>query len=251
MYVCILPRKNYKSVELLRPKNPLIAGILINPKLDSYQDGMEGQALALCTAITSTSESETPEQAIPLIEQFVKDHGKSPWNLCFAFEAYMFIGEESRAEEVINAAHKEFPEDLLVLSQMGMLYIQTGNTENIPSLFGQHRDLNTLYPQGTTFSIKAVHNWAFVLGGYFVFSDDFESAQQYLIALQEISPEHDATQQLEELIADAQEFDEMITDCDDEDCDDEECGDEEFCELDEDYEYEEEDEDEEDNKADA
>jgi tetratricopeptide (TPR) repeat protein len=176
-------------MELINPKHTLCSGIMINPAIELYEHGIPTEAISEYHAIMGATTTK-PEEAITLLDDFVKKHQHNPFVLCFAIDTYEFLKHEEKSAAMLKQACEQFPHDLLVLTHSASNNIQEGNFEAIPNIFNNKDSLCELYPAGTTISLRALLDWAHTFVSYYSFTQQFEKAQTYVALLHEVCPDH-------------------------------------------------------------
>lgn len=114
--------------------------------------------------------------------------------------AYQLSGDSEKQEAQVIENLRRNPDYFFARAAYAELYFRRGDYDKIPEAFGGHFDLQSLYPDRTTFHVSEVVAFHGLTGLYLANTGKLDEAQVLLDLLQRVHPEHDLTQFLETTI---------------------------------------------------
>ncbi len=138
-----------------------------------------------------------PQKAIPGLLELKEKYPDMPQIYNFLAAAYSILGDDEKADAVIDEILQKRPDYLFARINKAQIYLAKKEYEKIPELFGHKFDLKLLYPHRKVFHISEVTNFMGVMGLYFARTNQREQAEKYNEILQQLDPDSQMARMLD------------------------------------------------------
>lgn len=142
----------------------------------------------------------TPDSTIDELKELISTYPHIPQLYNYLYAAYSYTGYTKKAIEVMKQNYKINPTYLFAKLNYVEHYIQQGDLNIVNKVFDNKLELRLLYPERDTFHDTEVIGFYGVIGLYNVMKKQYDSAKKCLQILEAISPTHQHTQRLRELL---------------------------------------------------
>lgn len=129
-----------------------------------------------------------PRQAIADLTPIVKSYPNIPVLYNYLRNAYMLMGNHSKAQVVLEETIKRFPDYLFGKLALAEVCLNNGEFDKIPQIFNNQLDLKLLYPNRDVFHISEVLNFFAIMAMYFHAIGNQKQAELYYKMIQQLDP---------------------------------------------------------------
>lgn len=144
---------------------------------------------------------DDPARALPRVEAMLEEFPDECHLLNLYANALSATGQEQRSMEVTERNYRLHPTYLFARINYAEVLIVTGRIGEVRAVFGGQIELKHMYPHRNVFHYTEVIGMFSLTGRYFIALGDLEGARRCLKLLQQLDPDHNATQALSRQIA--------------------------------------------------
>jgi tetratricopeptide (TPR) repeat protein len=134
-----------------------------------------------------------PAEAVPELLATIERHPEVPIFYNYLAAAYLSLGDDGRAEEVIEENYRRNPDYLFARVNHAEICIRDGDLEGAAEALGGAFDLRALYPDRRQFHVSEVVAFTYAVGLYHLETGDWEAADVCHVLLHRIAPEDRTT----------------------------------------------------------
>jgi tetratricopeptide (TPR) repeat protein len=138
--------------------------------------------------------NEAPAEAIPELVALIERHPDVPVFYNYLASAYVGVGDDARAEEVIEENYRRNPDYLFARVNHAETCLRDGDLEGAAEALGGARDLRDLYPHRRRFHVSEVVGFTYALGRYHLVTGDWDAAEACHKLLHRVAPEDRSTE---------------------------------------------------------
>jgi tetratricopeptide (TPR) repeat protein len=139
---------------------------------------------------------DKPREAIPELEKMIEQYPKLPMLYNYLVVAYSKMGDNQKAEAVIQECIQQNPDYLFGRINYAETCLQRKEYDKIAEIFDHKFDLQLLYPKRKKFHISEAANFMGIVGTYFYEIGERETAQKYYEILHEFAPDYPMVRRL-------------------------------------------------------
>jgi tetratricopeptide (TPR) repeat protein len=140
--------------------------------------------------------NEAPAKAIPELVALIERHPDVPVFYNYLASAYVGVGDDARAEEVIEESYRRNPDYLFARVNHAEICIRDGDLEGAAEALGGALDLQALYPHRKQFHISEVVGFTYAVGCYHLKTGNWEAADDCHLLLHRVAPGDRMTESL-------------------------------------------------------
>jgi tetratricopeptide (TPR) repeat protein len=145
--------------------------------------------------------SFTPGDVIPELLKLIEGYPHIPLFYNYLSNAYLLIGDMSKAEETIVECYNKFPEYLFAKVGYANVLLKKGEGEKVPDIFEDKTNLRDLYPERDVFHISEFIAFTDTVVRYFLFAGQIDLAIPLFEDLKKVAPYSPSTMLLEQVIS--------------------------------------------------
>jgi len=137
--------------------------------------------------------NEAPVEAIPKLVALIERHPDVPVFYNYLASAYLGVGDDERADEVIEENYRRNPDYLFARVNHAETCFRDGDLEGAAEALGGARDLPDLYPHRRRFHVSEVVGFTYALGRYHLETGNWDAADDCHKLLHRVAPEDPCT----------------------------------------------------------
>lgn len=142
-----------------------------------------------------------PREAIPRVEQAIRDHPTVATLDNFLLAACRNAGLTARAHTLVVEQYKKRPDYLFAKLNYAEFVMDQGRLDEVPAIFdGGRFDLGMLYPGRKVFHVSEATGFLGTVGAYLCRIGQSDSAKSCLDALKQLAPDSPHTKRLDALL---------------------------------------------------
>ena len=140
-----------------------------------------------------------PKEAISLLEKIIGKYKYHPKIYNYLAVAYSVLGDHEKVREVSLDNHRRNPDYLFAKLNLCSTYLED-DIEMVPKLLGEKLDLAELYPTREMFHTSECLSYYSIVIQYYLVKQDFGRVKTCFLIMYKISPEHESTKNVEEMV---------------------------------------------------
>lgn len=134
-----------------------------------------------------------PATAVPELLATIERHRDVPIFYNYLAAAYLSLGDDRRAEEVIGENYRRNPDYLFARVNHAEICMRDGDLEGAAEALGSALDLRALYPDRTQFHVSEVVAFTYAVGLYHLKTGDWDAADACHLLLHRVAPDERTT----------------------------------------------------------
>lgn len=168
---------------------------------ESAFDAMPKAVIDECSVLyESLMANRNVKRIIVRLQQLSADYPDVCQFYNWLYVGYTYTQNTEKALSILHATIEKFPDYLFGKISLARHYLDNGEPDRVPEVFGNKLELKFLYPDRDVFHVTEVLNFYYIIARYLIVKDAHSLAQNCLDILKNVDPKSDQARHIESLL---------------------------------------------------